>query len=186
MLLDINMCHQNVRCLECLSQIASEAIWEDLNSKFSWEGGMPPDPPSKHPRFLHATIILLPSCSPAPQLKILYETNLHTYTHTHAHNTHVCTTHTHTNTHIHTYTQTYNIHVLAPSVWTFLVFCSEHTCIHYSRHSMSSQMSRNIPACWDQDPDRNTFYCRGVRGTEQTLCTLKHNHSLHTTATTTF
>ena len=81
-------------------------------------------------------------------------THTHKHTHTHTHNTHVYT-HTHT---------THNIHVLAPSVWTFLVFCSEHTCIHCSRHSMSSQMSRNIPVCWDQDPDRNTFYCRECEG----------------------
>ena len=36
------------------------------------EGGMPPDPPSRHACILHITIILLPSCFP-PQLKILHE-----------------------------------------------------------------------------------------------------------------
>ena len=48
--------------------------------KFSW-GSMPPDPPSRHTHtytcvsmLSHATIILLPPCSPPPQLKMLYET----------------------------------------------------------------------------------------------------------------
>ena len=36
-------------CLKSLSQIASEAIWEDLNSKIS-RGYMPPDHPSSHTR----------------------------------------------------------------------------------------------------------------------------------------
>ena len=46
-------------CLEILSQIASEAIWEDVNSKISC-GGMPPDPPSKH---AHVSFrMLLSSC----------------------------------------------------------------------------------------------------------------------------
>ena len=50
----------------------SEAIWEDVNSKFL-EGGMPPDPLSRHAHISHAAIILLPSCF-SPHLKILYET----------------------------------------------------------------------------------------------------------------
>ena len=60
-----------VCCLESLSQIASEAIWEDLNSKFSRGGGdMPTDPPSSHTRFAcyyHPATILFP-----PQLKIQF------------------------------------------------------------------------------------------------------------------
>ena len=35
-------------CLESLSQIMSEAIWNDLNSQNFSGGGMPPDPPSSH------------------------------------------------------------------------------------------------------------------------------------------
>ena len=70
MLLNVSMCHQNVRkfCPR-LHQKQSERY---INSKFSW-GGMPPDPPSRHACISHTTIILLPSCFP-PQLKILYET----------------------------------------------------------------------------------------------------------------
>ena len=54
-------------CLENLSQIASEAIWEDLNLKFSWEG-MLPDPLSRHVHILQATIsftILFPPSPPS-------------------------------------------------------------------------------------------------------------------------
>ena len=48
----------------------SEAIWEDLNSRFFWgRGSMPPDPPSRYARYYHPATILFP-----PQLKILYET----------------------------------------------------------------------------------------------------------------
>ena len=87
MLLDICMCHQNVVwkvvcCLESLSQIASEAIWdkltiaseaiwEDLNSKFSWGACPQTHLVGTHAYacvsvLSHATIILLPSCSPSP------------------------------------------------------------------------------------------------------------------------
>ena len=54
-------------CLESLSQIASEVIWVDLNSKFSW-WGMPPDPPSSHAyaRYYHPATILFP---PIPNSK---------------------------------------------------------------------------------------------------------------------
>ena len=64
MLLNLSMCHQNVR--KFLSQIASEVIWEVYEIKL-FLGEHAPRP--------HTTIILLPSCSPppAPQLKILYE-----------------------------------------------------------------------------------------------------------------
>ena len=63
-------CHQNVwKFCPRLHQKQSERY---INSKFSW-GGMPPDPPSRHTCVSHATITLLPSCSP-PHLIILYET----------------------------------------------------------------------------------------------------------------
>ena len=57
-------------CLESLSLIAPEAIWEDLNSKFSWGGACPHTPlVATHAEacmnmLLHATVILLPSCFP--------------------------------------------------------------------------------------------------------------------------
>ena len=60
-------------CLESLSQIASEAIWEDL--KFSLGRGGKYAPQSTlvathaYAHYYHPTTILFP-----PQLKILYET----------------------------------------------------------------------------------------------------------------
>ena len=58
-LLNISMCHQNV-WKPRLRQKQSERYI--TSSKFSW-GSMPPDPPRRHACVLHATIILLPSCS---------------------------------------------------------------------------------------------------------------------------
>ena len=71
-------------CLESMSQITSEAIWEDLNSTFSYGGGEAcPQTPlvgthayARMSVLLHATIILLPS---PQQLKILYETLIRIY-----------------------------------------------------------------------------------------------------------
>ena len=57
-------------CLESFSQIASEAIREVLNSKFSW-GAHPQTPlvgSHTFARYYHPATILFP-----PQLKILYE-----------------------------------------------------------------------------------------------------------------
>ena len=49
MLLYISMCHPNVVWKgQSLSQIASEAIWEDLNSNFSGGGGHPRPPYYRH------------------------------------------------------------------------------------------------------------------------------------------
>ena len=60
-------------CLESLSQITSEAIWEDLNSKFSWRGGACPQNPlvGTHTHacvsvLSHTTITWLPLCPPSP------------------------------------------------------------------------------------------------------------------------
>ena len=58
----LNVCVIKV-LIGILSQIASEAIWEDVNSKFC----MPQTPPSRYAHTLHATIILLPSCPPPTQ-----------------------------------------------------------------------------------------------------------------------
>ena len=65
------MCHRNVR--KFCPRLCQKQSERYINSTFSW-GGMPPDPPSRHACISHATIILLPSCFPPPQLKFLYET----------------------------------------------------------------------------------------------------------------
>ena len=59
-----------------MSQIASEAILEDLNSKFSW-GSMPPDlriGTLAYTRYYHPAATMSPPPPLPPQLKILYET----------------------------------------------------------------------------------------------------------------
>ena len=79
---------------ESLSPIASEAIWEDLNSKFFW-GGIPQTPLVGTHAYTNLRMLLSSCYHPVsfPQLKIPYETlhvNRYTYmTHTHMWQSHM-------------------------------------------------------------------------------------------------
>ena len=70
MLLNISMCLQML-----FGNFVPDCVRSNLRGhKFKiFMGAMPPDPPSRHTHVSHATIILLPSCSP-PHLRIMYET----------------------------------------------------------------------------------------------------------------
>ena len=64
MLLNISMCHQNVVWKFCPRLHKKQS---DRMQIQNFPGGeMPPDPPSRHARISHATIILLSSCFPLP------------------------------------------------------------------------------------------------------------------------
>ena len=64
MVLNVSMCHQSAVCPDC---VRSNQRGCKFKIFLGGGGGMPPDFPNRYARTSHATIILVPSCSPPPQ-----------------------------------------------------------------------------------------------------------------------
>ena len=68
----ISMCHQSV--WKFCPRLHQKQFERYINSKFSWGGGMPPYPPSRHACVLHTTILFPPPPNSKSCMKPCHQT----------------------------------------------------------------------------------------------------------------